>query len=163
VGLLSNHHRHDVQIDINGDRIAREINENIRRIFQKPVEAIPQILRESMKMLNGTLSKGLDGIFKNVTELRLFHQDTIKFYQPYITALLISIALFFLASAWRQSRREPNTLHIFILPGEEIGARRRGGQRVGYRGGQQVDRQEIRQRLLNVGLDLDGGPFQLTE
>jgi hypothetical protein len=168
------HHYHNTHIDTN--KIITEINETIRKILQGPAEAIPQILKEAMEALKDTVSHGFDGIVQNVGDFRLFLEDTVTFFRPYFVVLLISIALYFSASAWRKFRPVPTT-QVFNFsifpPGNETRVGYREGQRVGYRGVQRVGHrasgrvghraservvgQEVRRRLIEAGVDLDGG------
>ncbi|KAF8952333.1 hypothetical protein BDZ97DRAFT_2083574, partial [Flammula alnicola] len=110
-----------VYIDLDGDRMVNQINANLQRMLQGPLEGTVRTVETSMDAIKTVLSDAVNGVLQNVNEIRVLIQDTVKLLQPFLILLLISISLSFLASAWRKTQREPERpIVLLVLPAEAM-------------------------------------------
>ncbi|KDR84453.1 hypothetical protein GALMADRAFT_237327 [Galerina marginata CBS 339.88] len=147
-GWLSRQQQETRNPDVDTDKIIRKLNESLQAIFQGSAEEVPRILKESMETMRDTVSNGLDGMTQNASDLRVFLQDTVKFFQPYFVILLVSIVLYVLASAWRKLRPVPATQFFnvsYFLPGDVTRAGYWEDQQFGYPGGQRLEHRKVQQ------------------
>lgn len=112
-----------VRVNINDEKIMAGIDKTLKDIFaQAQMAESLQSMTKSAEVfvqqtgtLANTLAEFAHEAALNVFELRLFVQDSVKRLEPFFILLLISITLFFFASAWRRFQPRRNTTVLMIM------------------------------------------------